>query len=148
MRLHNFFSALLLLSTLTACSFSAEVTPSEVTHELSTENAQELSEGFFLALDADVKGTGEYLFDTLEEDYDAISNIVEQTKFHDPQDITVNTVENGEGTFYTGEIYFKSNAIGTFTCEGSDHASDFDLMWMHNENDSRWELINLNFEEC
>lgn len=148
MRHQKSLFVLLLLSTLTACSFNAEFTPYEVTYELPMEKAQELSEGFLLALDADVESTDEYLFDTLEAEYDAIRNIVEQTKFHDPQDITVTTVEHGEGTFYTGETYFKSNAIGTFTCEGSDHSSDFDLMWMYNETDSRWELISLNIEEC
>ncbi|QQR54519.1 hypothetical protein IPG41_04970 [Candidatus Peregrinibacteria bacterium] len=132
----------------TGCSSEVELPSYVTTYELSMETAQELSEGFLLALDEDPESTKKFVYDTLENGEDVLQLIVEHRRFQTPHSITVTQLEHGEGTLPTGEIFFRTNAIGTFTCEGSDHASDFDLMWMYNEKDNRWELLSFNLEAC
>lgn len=134
----------LLLTLLTGCSFSLVA----VSYYLSQEKAQTLSEAFLTALDESPEATSEYLHDEFESDYPTIQTIVDQTRFNSPQNILVTQVENrAEKTENESEM-FLGEVTGEFTCEGSDHVSDFTLLWLYNTEKEIWELINLNLEEC
>ena len=131
----------LLVLLLTACSaYVTTGTGETASQKLGNGKAQELSEDFLLGLAEGVENVESYLYETLQGDTDSLQNIVDQTHFHDPQDIFVSSVGHSKNS--------QSSAIGTFTCEGSDHESDFNLTWMYNESTEGWDLVGLNIEEC
>ena len=150
-KLPLFFLASALL--LSGCTLSFDVTPVSFEYssklELSQDRAQSLAENFLITLDQQgAQSVSAFIHPVAKGDVSWIEDIVQNTRFSDPQDITVTEVQHSILTEGVDEEYNASKIVGTFQCPGSEHISDFWIQTVYYSPENIWVILGLSLEEC
>ena len=71
--------------------------------------------------------------------------LIQEWNLNNPGNVEVSKVKNGTAEKNNQRIAL---VIGTFQCEGANHASDFQFTFIFNDTNKKWEIVDFKFEGC
>jgi len=140
----NLIPILFVLLLFTCCEESDSKNSS-----LSEDSAKELVENTLISLENYPNKEYKNYFNeavlSAPEFNDLMPQLIQKWNLNNPGNVKVNEVKDGTAEKNNQRIAL---VIGTFQCEGANHASDFQFTFVFNDTNKKWEIIDFKFEGC